>query len=166
MKTNDDPEFLTACQEMAPPWFHDETSGPRRAASAGAAATATMTAADTKVRRNRDVLDMRRAPLHACGREPVGLGLRLPCSMASPRGAVRAALPVLPLLPRLTMWSSPAGFSDGRGPAGLCPVAVQRRSSTGCHCSDTRRSLSNSRTGSINMTRCPVGVVLRLRRIG
>src|SRR4051795_3115485 len=105
-------------------------------------------------------------PLHACGREPVGLGLRLPCSMASPRGAVRAVLPVLPLLPRLTMWSSPAGFSDGRGPAGLCPVAVQRRSSTGCHCSDTRRSLSNSRTGSINMTRCPVGVVLRLRRIG
>src|SRR3954452_18896900 len=86
--------------------------------------------------------------------------------MASPRGAVRAALPVLPLLPRLTMWSSPAGFSDGRGPAGLCPVAVQRRSSTGCHCSDTRRSLSNSWTGSINMTRCPVGIVLRLRRIG
>src|SRR3954467_2827424 len=62
MNTNDAPAFLTAVHEMTPAWFHDETSGPRRAASAGAAATATTTTADAKVRRNRDVLDMRWPP--------------------------------------------------------------------------------------------------------
>jgi hypothetical protein len=68
---------------------------------------------------------------------------------------VRAVLPVLPLLP-LDDVVVPGRIQRGERTGRTLPGCMTESVINGLFLSDTRRSLSKSRTGSLNMLRCPV----------